>query len=68
MICQPWYPGLTHIRAQHAWGFPGYSVRIVAYRFQPHAGLPQDDWQWRLQMDGYIPLPPNCSPQLPNGR
>ena len=68
IICQPWYAGLTHIRAERAWQFPDYAVRMVAYRFQPHVGLPQDDWQWQLQMDGYVSLPTNCSVQLHNER
>lgn len=62
MRCAARHRTSTHIRAVSAWRFPDYSVRLVAYKFD---GEFFRRWpvqsRWALQLDGYIPVPPDCS-------
>ena len=49
-------PALGHIRTQLIWRFPGYDVRLLAYRGLSGQAVPD----WRLQVDAFPQRTPDC--------
>lgn len=47
--CNPFAIGkLPHLRAQRAWRFPAFDIRLTAHRWSP-----PKPWEWMLQVDAF---------------